>query len=458
VLELQRARLNRTAALVLGLASLGFAVGVPVGLVYPTALVYALASYGSAVAALAIGYGERLLPGGPFTLRTALLFVVPALAVYGIAQYFLLLTPWDAEWLRSSVDYVSVGSPEEGRVRIFSTLNGPGVFAPVLAMSLMTVLAARRLGGLQIPLALLLTVALALTFVRSAWLALLVAVILYAGAARGRAVGRLVTVIAICLAAAVGLSSTNPTAAAFVERVSTFGDLDQDTSARARLALSLDIVPGAVAQPLGHGLGQAGQASTLVDRLDRRLRTPDQVENAFDRPILGSVPETRALKTKRDPGAASTNGSSPVDESFRMLRANLLYFNIDRDVGSVLITSAAVGRRKDDRGAQPRGGRRGSRQSSHPGRGGPTQANRGISDGDRHQRCRGQATAGARPSPRDVADLREGLDQGRCSQRPRWCRGRQSRRSTGGTVAAERGRPDRVVPHAKVARSTRRAL
>jgi capsular exopolysaccharide synthesis family protein len=80
--------------------------------------------------------------------------------------------------------------------------------------------------------------------------------------------------------------------------------------------------------------------AVLFDRLDRRLRDPREVEELFERPILGAIPESRALARR----GADESALPAVDaEAFRMLRANLRYFNIDRQVRSVLITSAAPG-------------------------------------------------------------------------------------------------------------------
>jgi capsular exopolysaccharide synthesis family protein len=78
----------------------------------------------------------------------------------------------------------------------------------------------------------------------------------------------------------------------------------------------------------------------LIDRLDRRLRDPQEIENMFGRPILGVVPESRALAK----GGPAAPGLPPREaEAFRMLRANLRYFNVNRHVNSILITSAAPG-------------------------------------------------------------------------------------------------------------------
>ena len=88
---------------------------------------------------------------------------------------------------------------------------------------------------------------------------------------------------------------------------------------------------------LGLVLGVA--LALMRERLDRRIRDPKEMEAVFERPILGAIPETRALSKSQ----SGTDLSTQEAESFRMLRANLRYFNIDRDIKSVLITSAAPG-------------------------------------------------------------------------------------------------------------------
>ncbi len=78
----------------------------------------------------------------------------------------------------------------------------------------------------------------------------------------------------------------------------------------------------------------------VLERMDRRVRDPRELEEIFERPILGGVPESRALARS---GTPRTKASAGESEAFRMLRANLRYFDIDRDIASVLVTSAAPG-------------------------------------------------------------------------------------------------------------------
>jgi succinoglycan biosynthesis transport protein ExoP len=90
---------------------------------------------------------------------------------------------------------------------------------------------------------------------------------------------------------------------------------------------------------LGLMLGVA--LSFLFERLDRRVRDPTEIEQAFGRPILGTIPASRALAR----GGPTHGGALPAAEAeaFRMLRANLRYFNVDRPIESVLVTSSAPG-------------------------------------------------------------------------------------------------------------------
>jgi len=93
----------------------------------------------------------------------------------------------------------------------------------------------------------------------------------------------------------------------------------------------------------GLGLLLGFLLAVLFETLDRRLRSAQSMESAFDRPILGAIPKSRALAGRNSKGGALTPRER---EAFRMLRANLHYYNDDRNVGSVLVTSATLGEGK----------------------------------------------------------------------------------------------------------------
>lgn len=75
----------------------------------------------------------------------------------------------------------------------------------------------------------------------------------------------------------------------------------------------------------------------ILDRVDRRVREPDELEEIFDLPTVGYVPESGNLrKQNAGPQLRGTDA-----EAFRTLRTTLLYFNVDKNIRSLLVTSAA---------------------------------------------------------------------------------------------------------------------
>jgi polysaccharide biosynthesis transport protein len=80
----------------------------------------------------------------------------------------------------------------------------------------------------------------------------------------------------------------------------------------------------------------------LLDRIDRRLRDPAELEDIFGRPVLAVVPKSKIL------AAHGENGGLPerILSAFQMLRLNLRYFNASRPLNTLLVTSANVGEGK----------------------------------------------------------------------------------------------------------------
>ncbi len=91
---------------------------------------------------------------------------------------------------------------------------------------------------------------------------------------------------------------------------------------------------------LGFGLVLGIALVVLAEALDRRLRDPAEVEQAFERGVLAALPESEALS---NPDPALINVPDAEREAFRMLHANLKYFSLSRDIRSVLVTSADSG-------------------------------------------------------------------------------------------------------------------
>ncbi|MDQ3274367.1 MAG: polysaccharide biosynthesis tyrosine autokinase [Actinomycetota bacterium] len=90
----------------------------------------------------------------------------------------------------------------------------------------------------------------------------------------------------------------------------------------------------AVAAILGLALGLA--LALLRERLDRRLRTPEDVEAHFDVPVLARIPRRRR----------SEKSSTAFMEAYRILRTNLQFAAVEQELRTVVVTSAREGEGK----------------------------------------------------------------------------------------------------------------
>lgn len=82
----------------------------------------------------------------------------------------------------------------------------------------------------------------------------------------------------------------------------------------------------------------------LLERFDRRIREPKDLEEIYELPLLGVVPESSALSRS---AKAGKDGGRPLPaseaEAFQLIRAHLRYFNVDRQLHALLVASAAPG-------------------------------------------------------------------------------------------------------------------
>jgi len=92
----------------------------------------------------------------------------------------------------------------------------------------------------------------------------------------------------------------------------------------------------AVAAFLGLLLGLA--AALAIERLDQRIREPEDLEAIYQLPLLGVVPDTPTLSRGRKAGLATSE-----TDAFQLIHAHLRYFNVDRALNTMMIVSAAPG-------------------------------------------------------------------------------------------------------------------
>ncbi|HWM64866.1 MAG TPA: polysaccharide biosynthesis tyrosine autokinase [Solirubrobacterales bacterium] len=78
----------------------------------------------------------------------------------------------------------------------------------------------------------------------------------------------------------------------------------------------------------------------LIEQFDTRLKDESEVEEAYGLPILTSLPHSDDVQQPHelDPIGLGPPGA----EAFRMLHANLRYFNVGRQIETLLVTSATA--------------------------------------------------------------------------------------------------------------------
>jgi O-Antigen ligase len=270
-LELMRLRIPTRVRRILMLAALGFAIGLPVGLLAnPAAAVYAFLAYLAGVAGAALGMSERTSLRDS-TLRRVLLVGLPVVALYAFLQRLLPLPPWDLAWV-DATEIESIGTADNFHVRVFGTLNSPGTLAGLLGLGLLAYLTIRRPSALTIVGVGLVAVAMALTYARSGWVALVAGGVAHLVVTNGRSARAILGSAGVIVAATLVLAPVSPAAREVVDRFKTITDSDDASTTERRASLNTTF-PVAAQAPFGHGLGTTGEASKLTG--DESLRGPD---------------------------------------------------------------------------------------------------------------------------------------------------------------------------------------
>lgn len=76
----------------------------------------------------------------------------------------------------------------------------------------------------------------------------------------------------------------------------------------------------------------------LTERLDRRMKDADEVRTAYELPLLAAVPYRKSYAVPRRVHSPSHQDDAEV---FKLLRAYLRYFSVNRDLRRILIASVA---------------------------------------------------------------------------------------------------------------------
>jgi hypothetical protein len=185
---------------------------------------------------------------------------VLVMGIYGVLQY-VYVTPWDAKWLLDSGMWKTMGRPDPGNFRIFSTLNSTGPFAFVMAGGLLLLFTGKS--AVRWVAAAPGYFGLLLSLVRAAWGGWFVGVAYLAWRLQGRMKMRLVTLLVVAMALSVPIFMFAPNTNRAAARAETLTNLNQDTSFRARVGIHVRGMRAFFRTPIGNGLGNYGTAAKL---------------------------------------------------------------------------------------------------------------------------------------------------------------------------------------------------
>ena len=104
---------------------------------------------------------------------------------------------------------------------------------------------------------------------------------------------------------------------------------------RTEQNVAIGLVLGLVA-----GIGVA----LLINTLDRRVKSKEQVESISGKPVVGSIPfrKSEDKETGAEHIVPFREGHSPAAESFRRLRTNLQFLNVDNPPRLFVVTSSVA--------------------------------------------------------------------------------------------------------------------
>ena len=189
---------------------------------------------------------------------------------YGVFQY-LTAPAWDATWLDnliSKLEIVSFGTPEPLKMRVWSTMHGPLIFASTLSAGLLVSISQR--GRLFVPTSIVGYLSFLLSQVRTAWISWLLGVAVLLFSLKQSWQIRLIIVVLFIAALIVCLSQFEPFSEVISQRLETVLNAQSDVSANARRQAYQGFLNNRLFNILGTGLtNSSGTDSGLLDILVR---------------------------------------------------------------------------------------------------------------------------------------------------------------------------------------------
>lgn len=87
------------------------------------------------------------------------------------------------------------------------------------------------------------------------------------------------------------------------------------------------------------GLVLSTGAAYLMEYMDDTLKTPDEISQVLDLPVIGFIAEIPTARGNGEGAIVAEQPRSPIAEAYRSLRTNLEFAGVDRPLRTILITS-----------------------------------------------------------------------------------------------------------------------
>lgn len=192
-----------------------------------------------------------LYPEFKRVMQRSFLFGTLICGLYGIYQFFAL-PEWDRMWMLN-VQLNSFGAVEAMKVRVFSTMNAPAIYAAVTACGLLLLF--NQNGKVRLLSAAAGFLGLMLTVSRSAWLSLVAGGIFLMMRAGTRQRIRLGIAVFACGVFLMGMTQVPVVQELLSQRVQSFSDPNQDVSFAARILGHQQAFQQLAGEPFGEGMG-----------------------------------------------------------------------------------------------------------------------------------------------------------------------------------------------------------
>ncbi|TDN70550.1 hypothetical protein B0G77_4030 [Paraburkholderia sp. BL10I2N1] len=202
----------------------------------------------------------RHYPDYQRVLMSTVLYAGLLMGIYGVIQ-FVVVPPWDAFWIIQIKGW-TFGHPVPYGLRVWSTMNAPGIFAVAIMYMVLMSLASRK--RLAILMALAGVAALLFTSVRTCWGGLVIGLVyplaMLDGRSRRRMIGGVLGIVMLC----APLMMFDQISDGVLGRMSTLTDISNDSSFRERTYFYEIFLTTALSDISGEGLGSIGLGAKLA--------------------------------------------------------------------------------------------------------------------------------------------------------------------------------------------------